>query len=165
MASLVDVLPTLLRLSGREPPAELRGHDLTPILASAASPDRERSGRAEVDLSPVLDHPSPAPSVRDSIHFTFDDHQAGTATVEAPGQPNRVRAIRTPTSKYAFYFDPSGDRPTEYELYDLERDPLEVENLLEVRSGEPRGPKGEALHRELSEQLELAMEECGTGTG
>ena len=27
---------------------------------------------------------------------------------EAPGQPNRIRAIRTRRTKYAFYFDPDG---------------------------------------------------------
>ena len=42
----------------------------------------------------VLDHPSPAPSVQDAIHFTYDDHQAATAMQDAPGQPNRIRAVR-----------------------------------------------------------------------
>ena len=96
------------------------------------------------------------------MHFTYDDHQAATALTEAPGQPNRIRAIRTPNAKYAFYFDPEGRRPTEHELYDLERDPLEVENRLEVRSGRPRDPAAAALRRELAERLDLAMEECGT---
>ncbi len=162
LASLVDVLPTLLALSGREVPADLRGNDLTPILAAAATPERERTEKAAVDLAPVLDHPSPAPSVRDAIHFTYDDHQAATASQNAPGQPNRVRAIRTPTAKYAFYFDPDGKAPTEYELYDLERDPLEVDNLLEVRSGKSRSPAAKKLHAELEQVLQLAMEECGT---
>ena len=34
--------------------------------------------------------------------------------------------------KYAFYFDPSGRAGTEYEMYDLERDPNEQD--------ESRGP-------------------------
>jgi arylsulfatase A-like enzyme len=161
LASLVDVLPTLLTVGGREAPGELRGRDLTPVLAEAAAPGREAMGRAGADLSAVSDHPAPAPSVRDHVLFTYDDHQAGTASQEAPGQPNRVRAIRTSSSKYAYYFDPHGRRDTEYELYDLERDPLELKNQLEVRSGEPRGPGAAPLRRQLAEQLELAMEECG----
>ena len=131
-------------------------------MASAGTPDGELVGRAGIDLSAVLEHPAPAPSVQDAIHFTYDDHQAGTAMQDAPGQPNRIRAIRTRDAKYAFYFDPRGRKPTEYELYDLERDPLETENLLGVRSGAPRSPAAAALHRELRERLELAMDECQT---
>ncbi|CAN5558024.1 hypothetical protein BH20ACT15_BH20ACT15_15630 [soil metagenome] len=162
LASLVDVLPTALTLAGGEVPGDLRGRDLTPILADAATPEPEPGGRAGVDFSPVQQHPAPAPTVRDSIHFTYDDHQAGTAIKEAPGHPNRIRAIRTPTAKYAFYFDPRGSEPDEHELYDLERDPLEVENLIELRTGEPRGPHAAALQSELAERLSLAMEECAT---
>jgi choline-sulfatase len=161
-ASLVDVLPTLLRLGGVAPPGDLRGRDLTPVLADASTPDREPLRRVPVALTPVTDHDAPAASVRDHVHFTYDDHQAATALTEAPGQPNRIRAIRTPNAKYAFYFDPEGRRPTEYELYDLERDPLEVENLLDVRTGRPREPKAAALQGELWERLDVAMEECGT---
>jgi choline-sulfatase len=162
LASLVDVLPTMLELGGVEAPRGLRGRKQTPVLAQAAAPDPEALRLAGVDLSTVTEHASPAPSVRDSIHFTYDDHQAGTAMTEAPGQPNRIRAIRTPSAKYAFYFDPKGQKPTEYELYDLERDPLEVENLLAVRSGEPRDNAAATLRSELAEQLEGAMDECGT---
>ena len=162
LASLIDIVPTALGLSGREAPGDLRGRDLTPIMAEVGTPDGELAARAGVDLSPVLEHPAPSPSVQDAIHFTYDDHQAGTAMQEAPGQPNRIRAIRTRGAKYAFYFDPTGRERTEYELYDLERDPLETENLLGVRSGAPRSPGARALHRELSERLELAMREAGT---
>jgi choline-sulfatase len=162
LASLVDVLPTVLRLGGHEVPGDLRGRDLTPIMAAAGSPDGELAGRAGVDLSPVLDHQAPAPSVQDAIHFTYDDHQAGTAMQDAPGQPNRIRAIRTRDAKYAFYFDPHGRKSTEYELYDLERDPLETENLLGVRSGVPRSSAAGALHRELGERLDQAMAESRT---
>jgi arylsulfatase A-like enzyme len=162
MASLVDLLPTLLSLAGRDVPVDLRGHDLTPVIAAAAAPERERAARNGIDLSPVLDHRAPALSVRDSVQFTYDDHQAATANQNAPGQPNRIRAIRTPTAKYAFYFDPEGEAPTEYELYDLERDPLEVENLIGVRTGEPRDAATASLRSELAERLKLAMEEDRT---
>ncbi len=162
LASLVDVLPTMLRLGGAEAPEALAGHDLTPILADAAEPEREAAARAEVDLSPVADHEAPAPSVRDSIHFTYDDHQAGTAMQNAPGQPNRVRAIRTRDAKYAYYFDPRGSAGSEYELYDLERDPTEVDNLVGVRTGTPASSAARALREELAERLDQAMAESGT---
>jgi len=110
----------------------------------------------------VLGHEAPAPSVQDAIHFTYDDHQAGTAMQEAPGQPNRIRAIRTRDAKYALYFDPSGRASSEYELYDLERDPLETRNLVGVRDGRPRGNGAAGLRAELAERLDQAMAESGT---
>src|SRR5262245_54182671 len=162
LGSLVDVLPTMLRVGGIQPADGLRGRDLTPVLADAAAPDRESLRRVPVALTPVTDHAAPAASVRDHVHFTYDDHQAGTAMTEAPGQPNRIRAIRTESAKYAFYFDPHGRQPSEYELYDLERDPLEADNRLEVRSGRALDPAAAALQSELAERLDLAMAECGT---
>ncbi len=138
LASLVDVLPTALSLAGAEHPQGLRGRDLSPILDD------------------------PAATVRDHIHFTYDDHQAATAMTEAPGKPNRVRAIRTDDAKYAFYFDPAGEAPTEYELYDLENDPLEIENLIDLTSGQTQGSRAAELKRDLSLRLDTAMQECGT---
>jgi choline-sulfatase len=147
LASLVDVLPTLLTLAGRSAPDDLRGRDLTPILSHA---------------SPVLSQPARS-SVRGSVHFTYDDHQAGTAMQEAPGQPNRVRAIRTDRAKYAVYFDPTGRERSEYELYDLDDDPHETRNLLDVRSGLPLTRRADVLRRELADALEAEMSACHTG--
>ena len=166
LASLVDVVPTLLALAGgaagpRQPDG-LRGRDLTPILAAAVRPERQRAARAPVDLSAVLDHPKPAASVQEGVHFTYDDHQAGTAMQEAPGQPNRVRAIRTATHKYAYYYDPSGSAPPEYEMYDLGRDPAEAENLVEVATGAVRRRGDRGIRGELGEQLTELMQGAGT---
>jgi arylsulfatase A-like enzyme len=134
LVSLVDLLPTVLTLCGlpdRDDVPALRGRDLSPLLAHHAEPVGERLRRSPVGLGTVLEHPRPAKSVRDDIHFTYDDHQAGTATQEAPGQPNRIRAIRTTTIKYAIYYDPAGRVSPEYELYDLERDPYQLRSLDE----------------------------------
>src|SRR5262249_53368563 len=144
LASLVDVLPTVLRVAGHDAPDGLRGEDLTPILAHAAARDAAApndgtptSNGEAVDFSAISAHPSPAPAVRDAVHFTYDDHQAATAMQNAPGQPNRIRSVRTPEAKYAVYFDPDGREQPEYELYDLTRDPYEVVNLVDVHSGAP----------------------------
>jgi arylsulfatase A-like enzyme len=167
LASLVDVLPTVLTLAGgtADGAADLPGRDLTPILATAAKPERERSGRSPVDLAPVLERAAPAPTVQDAIHFTYDDHQAGTATQEAPGQPNRIRAIRTATHKYAWYYDPTSGAAAEHEMYDLDRDPIEGRNLVDVRSGEVRDPVHRAIREEVAERLAEAMREARTDPG
>lgn len=47
-------------------------------------------------------------------------------------QPNHVRCVRTPRYKLARYFDPSGEVPQEWELYDMEQDPNETTNLIQV---------------------------------
>ncbi len=169
LGSLVDVLPTILDLAGEiegGPDAEgdlaLRGRSLAPVIAAKAAPESERVGLSPVDLSSVLEHPAPAESIQDAIQFTYDDHQAATALTEAPGQPNRVRAIRTATHKYCFYFDPSGERPREYEMYDLERDPDEIRNLVGVGTGVVGDPADRQVHSELVEALGVAMKEAGT---
>ncbi|MFN8149763.1 MAG: sulfatase-like hydrolase/transferase [Solirubrobacterales bacterium] len=171
LVSLVDVLPTMLALAGDDGPAreeaDLRGKDLTPILANRAVASRERAGISPVDLAPVLEHPQPAPSVQDAIHFTYDDHQAGTAMREAPGQPNRVRAVRTADAKYAVYLDPKGRADSEHEMYDLTRDPDETHNLVGVKDGRPLDRTAASQRAELAERLDVAMDEARTriGTG
>lgn len=142
-ASLIDVFPTLATLAGADTSGcDVRGRDLSPVLARHA-----REGR---DL---LADVTPADSVRDAVHFTYDDHQAGTAFKDVAGQPNRIRAVRDHRMKYAVYFDPSGEAEPEYELYDLDRDPLEVDNLARSAPGRMR---------EMAEQLATVAAECGT---
>jgi arylsulfatase A-like enzyme len=40
-----------------------------------------------------------------------------------------VRSIRESRYKLAEYYDPSGKRDSQWEMYDLKRDPLERKNL------------------------------------
>jgi choline-sulfatase len=166
LASLVDVLPTIARIAGAEPEAssggDARGRDLSPILAQAAAPERERLRASEVDLDPLVRHPAPARSVQDEVHFTYDDHQAATALQDVPGQPNRVRAVRTGGHKLALYFDPEARAPSEHEMYDLERDPEERHNLVDRASGKPLDGADRGLRLELGERLEALMAAHGT---
>src|SRR5207253_1550282 len=112
LVSLVDVVPTLLGLAGGTGDTEgLDGHDLGPVL---------RGEKA---------------AVRDAVLFTYDDHQAGTAFQNAPGQPNRIRCVRDGRFKYAVYLDPTGGVAPEHELYDLDSDPDEAHNLVDVATG------------------------------
>lgn len=122
LASTVDLLPTVLSLASLDPSGwQLRGHDLSPVLAD------------------------PAASVQDTILFTFDDEQAGTANGQPTvTQPNHLRAIRTDdaegTFKLARSFDPSGVEPEQLEMYHLADasgspvDPDEVDNLAHPSS-------------------------------
>jgi choline-sulfatase len=162
LVSLVDVLPTIAGIAGTHLDGRAKGRDLAPIIASAAKPESERLGRAEVDLRAIVSHPDPAPSVQDEIHFTYDDHQAATALQDVPGQPNRIRAVRTENAKFALYFDPAGRKDPEYEMYDLERDPDESRNLVDRDTGEPLRASDAPLRSELGQLLDRLMALNGT---
>jgi len=161
--SLVDVVPTLLSLAGADAGgAVLDGADLTPVLASHARPEREGLDRLGMSVPAVTDAPAPATAARSDVLFTYDDHQAGTAFQEAPGQPNRIRCVRDGRHKYAVYLDPSGRANPEYELYDLEADPIEAVNLVDKSSGRGRNAAAERERRRLHERLVAALEETAT---
>jgi len=138
LVSLVDLVPTLVGLAGGSCSGELDGFDLGPLLAGSGS------------------------SVRDAVLFTYDDHQAGTAFQEAPGQPNRIRCVRDARWKYAVYLDPRGRVGSEYELYDLESDPDEAVNLADRHSGEGRTAAARAELPRLRAKLEELCDATGT---
>jgi choline-sulfatase len=162
LASLVDVLPTVAGVAGARLDGQSKGRDLGPILAARAAPERERLRRTSVDLGPIAAHSSPSESIQDEIHFTYDDHQAATALQNVSGQPNRIRAVRTEDAKFALYFDPSGKRAPEYEMYDLVRDPDESTNLVDRRTGEALSGSDAALRSELGQRLDRLMAVNGT---
>jgi len=152
-ASLVDVLPTLLDLAGAPADGTIDGAGLCGVLARHAAIDPQASAAAGLDLT-ALNRARPTEAASERVLFTYDDHQAGTAQTEGPGQPNRIRCIREPRWKYAVYLDPHGRVRSEYELYDLHADPNEERNLLERDSGRPRGDRAAAReHRRLHEAL------------
>jgi arylsulfatase A-like enzyme len=104
-------------------------------------------------------------AVRDAVFFAYDDHQAGTAFQEAPGQPNRIRCVRDADWKYATYFDPAGRASPEYELYDLRSDPDEALNLADKRTGEGRTAHARAELPRLRELLERECARAGYASG
>jgi arylsulfatase A-like enzyme len=96
------------------------------------------------------------------VLFTYDDHQAGTAFQDVPGQPNRIRCVRDARWKYAVYLDPSGRAAPEYELYDLESDPDEAANLVDKRTGRALSAEAERERVRMHERLERAGRASGT---
>ena len=139
-ATLSDVVPTLVALAGGQAPERCDGADLTPVLAACAAAEREAVERAPVDLGAVLDHPAPQATVADAVRFTYDDDAAGTFLRDTVPPPNHVRCVREERLKYATYVDPAGRAASQHELYDLDRDPLELNNLVDRDTGAPRDP-------------------------
>jgi arylsulfatase A-like enzyme len=162
-ASLCDVLPTLAAVAGVDCSDDgVRGRDLTPVLAHAATPDPLRLKSVGVNLGPVASHPAPAESVQEFTHFTFDDHQSGSAYIDVLPQPNRIRSVRAPGAMYAVYVDPSGAEPPQFELYDMKRDPDQMANLVDCSSGEVLSIRDRELRDRMHEALLAEMERCGT---
>jgi len=109
LASLIDLMPTVATLAGVQDrsPYTFMGYDLTPVLKDAT------------------DHPAnPTAVVQDFIYFTTDEVLGD----EIVGQPSHIACLREAQWKVAEYYDPSGQEASQFELYDLVSDPLELHN-------------------------------------
>jgi choline-sulfatase len=130
-ASLIDVVPTLASLAG--------------------TPEPEQYGFKGRDLSPILSNPNA--SVQDVLHFTYEDDVFPVQSADC------IRAIVEPNWKYGVYYDPFTGAPTEYEMYDLTRDPLEMTNLAHATHATEASDRERArLHQRLID----VMAENGT---
>jgi arylsulfatase A-like enzyme len=114
-------------------------------------PEPQRYGFRGHDLSPILSDPKA--SVQDVLHFTYEDD---VFPVEGP---SFLRAIVEEGWKYAVHYDPFTGAPPEYELYDLNRDPLEMTNLAHATHSTPAS---EAERARLHQRLWEVMSACGT---
>src|SRR5262249_23088928 len=70
-----------------------------------------------------------APPVQDYIVFTYDDYQSGQKSGPYPKPPNHIVSIREDRFKLAEYYDPTGGEDSQWEMYDLEVNPLETDNI------------------------------------
>ena len=91
-------------------------------------PGEARTDWAGVDYSALVLDPA-AESVQDYVVFTFDDFQAGQPNGPYVSPPNHIRSIREERYKLARYFDPDGNEAEQWEMYDLQEDPLETVNI------------------------------------
>jgi choline-sulfatase len=109
LVSHVDFLPTLASL----------------VKAPAAGRDSAWQG---VDYSDLILKRTTKPPQAYTV-FTYDDYQSGQASGPYPRPPNHVVSIREQRYKLARYYDADGNVPDQWEMYDLEADPLERINL------------------------------------
>ncbi|GIW80612.1 MAG: acetylglucosamine-6-sulfatase [Gemmatales bacterium] len=125
----VDIAPTVLQLAEIPIPKEIQGLSLVPLFAPDAAAVKD--WRKEGWLYEYFENPGPQ-NVR------------------------KHRGIRTPKSplggpfKFIHYFE----APEEFELYDLEKDPLERNNLY-----------GNPMYQKVVDHMKLTMEKLRTQTG
>jgi len=67
--------------------------------------------------------------VQQEVIFTYDDLRCAQNVVQLVPPPNRIISLREERYKLARYYDGDGEAPDQWEMYDLETDPLERVNL------------------------------------
>ena len=103
--------------------------DFVPTMASLFNAPANACGRWQGrDYSSLLLNPSAGP-VQDHIIFTYDDYQAGQTQGPYVLPPNHIVSIRESRYKLARYYGTEGLVRSEWEMYDLQTDPLETVNL------------------------------------
>jgi arylsulfatase A-like enzyme len=125
--------------------------DFLPTLASLLEvPAHARANWEGVDYSDqVLCRPGRPP--QSYTVFTYDDWQSGQATGPYPKPPNHIVSIREHRYKIARYYDANGKVRPQWEMYDLERDPLERTNLAYKHYR--RTPEQEREYKRLRRKL------------
>jgi choline-sulfatase len=125
--------------------------DFLPTLASLIdAPSSARADWAGVDYSDQILGSSAKPP-QDYTVFTYDDFQSGQARGPYPKAPNHIVSIRERRYKLARYYDVAGKVPSQWEMYDLKRDPLERVNL--AHEGHKRTAEQERQYRRLRRKL------------
>jgi arylsulfatase A-like enzyme len=104
--------------------------DLLPTLASLVhAPGAARSADwAGVDYSRQVLGTS-RKKTQDRVVFTFDDWQSGQSSGPYIPPPNHIVTVREGRWKLSKYYDVTGKKPRQWEMYDLRKDPQERWNL------------------------------------
>ena len=104
--------------------------DFLPTLASLFdAPASVRRDWQGVDYSRNVLNPETARQPQPYVVFTWDDWQAGQSSGPYLGPPNHIVSIREQRWKLAKYYDITGQVQSQWEMYDLLKDPPEMRNI------------------------------------
>jgi arylsulfatase A-like enzyme len=160
-----DLAPTFADLAGSEPPSFVDGRSLVPLLDAEPTPEedwRRRflveavAERSSVPRPPFINESEVAPLVTgDPLPQNWRRTSATTArSSEEWGRP-WMKALRTEEYLYVEY------KTGEHELYDLRKDPYQLNN--EHASARPELKR--SLETKLDALRQCSAQECRTAEG
>ena len=177
MISFVDVLPTMIELAGGTPPPSLDGRSFAGVLTGKTGTHRDLIYGAHTSLGIISGSEYPIRAVRSRRYkyirnlnhegtFTNVTTKGQSSKKKKPQQPGRVTKAAGATSLWQSWLelaetDPAAaaraeayqKRPAE-ELYDLDSDPFELNNLADR-------PDLKEIKAKLREQLSDWMRQQG----
>ncbi len=144
----VDVAPTILELAGVEADKSIDGRSMVPFLQDSELRSRRpilfesfvETSDVEANATPPPEAPAPASARRGT---------GATASILAP--PKDYEGIRLGPFKYIAW--PSGEK----ELYDINKDPNELNNIVRIPN---YFPVRNLLHREMRRLESCIGREC-----
>ncbi|MGJ8640501.1 MAG: sulfatase-like hydrolase/transferase [Opitutaceae bacterium] len=116
LMSSVDVAPTIVSYAGLNIPESMQGRDLTPVIQQTQDPEEWRDAVYIESLFIGSLHSKKVPANIAEIN----------ERVIADNKSYRSQGVRTERYKYFRYYEHD---PVIEELYDMEKDPLEMSNL------------------------------------
>jgi N-sulfoglucosamine sulfohydrolase len=157
MVTTVDVLPTILDAAGATTDIERHGRSLRPVLADADAPWREYLvGEYHMHGPPWF----PQRAIRDHryklIHSLLADSVARRTMIDGDIGYSTSREERYAGTDIRKAFDTFA-KPPEFELYDLENDPWEFNNLLAQHSSQSDDGAGKAEYAEIEQRMKTAL--------
>jgi N-sulfoglucosamine sulfohydrolase len=156
MVSAVDLLPTLLEITGVSPPSGMNGRSFAPLLRGETQDQRDFVFKEYNENSGRSRDPMRAVQTRQFLYifnaWSNGERVMATATQGTPTYRRmKERAATEPTlaDRLALI-----DRRVLEELYDVEQDPDCLQNLID-----------DPLHRVEADQLRAALEQWMVETG
>ncbi|NGX58142.1 MAG: Choline-sulfatase [Chlamydiae bacterium] len=120
--------------------------DLIPTISDLIGFSYDHSDFQGISQKPVI--LGQKESVRDSIVFAYDD----VYLLPKDTPSSHIRCLRYQNWTYAIYFSPNGTG-FEYELYDLDKDPGQLNNLLYGKEASQHTQLANQLHEKLTKLL------------
>ena len=150
LAANIDIAPTILELAGAGADKSIDGRSLVPFMRDPALRTRRPIlFESFVETNDVIANGQPGGEEGVTARPSASNREGATASIVAP--PKDYVGIRLGPYKYIEW--PSGEK----ELYDINKDPNELNNLVRVRN---LAPIRAFLHAQLTQLVDCVGRAC-----